>query len=80
MKSNPLRISVNCPCCDSHLFYDPNIRSMDDITGATTDCGSCGKTIIVKRDYRAYDFNEWMHSEDTRWPVDGTSTGSITVS
>lgn len=79
MKSFPLRISATCPCCDTHLFFDASIHKMDDVRGSTTDCGNCGKLLIVKRDYRIYDFNEMMNADDSRWPVDGSGTGSITV-
>ncbi len=75
--SNPLRLNGNCPSCGTRLHFaeHPDICLIE---GATTDCNSCGTTLIIKEG-RLYKLHEYLHAQDERWPADGKGTTSLTI-
>lgn len=80
-------ITTDC----NHTFKWPKHWGRD-ITGATTDCPSCGKLLILKRTkslrVHAFDFHLYMHRRSLKarekdpspaWPKDGVGTSYVDI-
>lgn len=44
----------------------------------TANCGKCGMLLLIERG-KAYNFHQYMHAQDKRWPADGANTYSVEV-
>lgn len=67
-------VRISCPDCGGRgLLKKHQIIQLD---GVTTDCGRCGSLLIIKKDV-AYNFHQWLHSREPRWPANGANTYSV---
>ena len=69
-----MKISIKCPNCGDKFCVIS--ESEQEVEGATFDCTNCN-TLLVQKENKIYKFHEWLHKQDSRWPVDGSGTYSI---
>ena len=68
-------VHIPCPACGKLCKRAGTAAAVNH---STLDCEHCGILLVIK-DGRVYPFHEWMHSQDPRWPVDGTDTAYVEV-
>lgn len=78
VKGNPIEVSVKCPKCNNRIVF-PDVQSIKDIQPGDTNCFYCGVLLLLDDD-KAYPMHEKLHSEDSRWPVDGKETEFVEAS
>ena len=66
---------MQCPKCKQYFdFFGEDI--LCEFEGCTADCPHCEALLIIKNTYPV-DFHAYVHSKDSRWPVDGFGTGVL---
>lgn len=76
LKKRRANICLVCPVCEERMYWP--LEDFDIEIEATLDCAGCS-ALLYYAEKTVYLFHEYMHAQDSRWPVDGAGTGSIEV-
>lgn len=79
LQMNKVMVGLKCPKCQ-RAFFLPDLKSVIEANNTTMNCGhkDCNELILV-REGTAYQFHQYMHQQDPRWPADGSRTGYVTI-
>lgn len=56
------RWHYKCPCCNKRVVVNsPRVEIKKKWTGATTNCGSCGSMLLIKKNLEVIDFCEYLN-------------------
>ena len=67
---------IKLVCVECNSEFDVNCNSIKEAEGATVDCPSCNKLLVIDNG-KILDFHKFINKTSPEWPKDGKGTNYI---